>query len=91
MYSIADIPPAMALGVEPNEKDLMQRNPRDPKMGVITKLTWIIIFINSMLIALLSLASYCISFYWLKFPIDITRSMVRKKLKIHSINILLTL
>ncbi|KAG1188008.1 hypothetical protein G6F35_014341 [Rhizopus arrhizus] len=34
---IADIPPAMALGVEPNEKDLMSRPPRNPKMGVLTK------------------------------------------------------
>lgn len=69
----------MALGVEPNEKDLMQRSPRDPKMGVITKVTWLIIFANSMLIALLSLASYCISFYWLKFPLDVSRSMVCKR------------
>ncbi|KAG2208540.1 hypothetical protein INT47_010236 [Mucor saturninus] len=87
---IADIPPAMALGVEPNEEDLMQRNPRDPKMGVITRLTWMIIFINSMLIALLSLAAYCISFYWLKFPIDVTRSMTFTTLTtlqlVHSFN-----
>ncbi|KAG1039249.1 hypothetical protein G6F43_012552 [Rhizopus delemar] len=27
----------MALGVEPNEKDLMSRPPRNPKMGVLTK------------------------------------------------------
>jgi Ca2+-transporting ATPase len=73
---IADIPPAMALGVEPNEKDLMQRNPRNPKMGVITKTTWFIIFTNSMLIALLALASYMISLYVLKFPLQTARSMV---------------
>lgn len=66
----------MALGVEPNEKDLMQRSPRDPKMGVITKITWLIIFVNSMLIAALSLASYCISFYWLGFTLEVARSMV---------------
>lgn len=69
----------MALGVEPNEKDLMQRHPRDPKMGVITKVTWLIIFVNSMLIASLALASYVITLYALKFPIDLARSMVSHK------------
>ncbi|KAG2234949.1 hypothetical protein INT48_005103 [Thamnidium elegans] len=87
---IADIPPAMALGVEPNEKDLMQRHPRDPKMGVITKMTWLIIFINSMLIALLALASYVITLYALKFPIELSRSMTFTTLTtlqlVHSFN-----
>ncbi|KAI8643707.1 hypothetical protein BD408DRAFT_385071 [Parasitella parasitica] len=72
---IADIPPAMALGVEPNEKDLMKRHPRNPKMGVITKLTWFIIFINSMLIASLSIAAYTVSLYVLKFELQVARSM----------------
>lgn len=66
----------MALGVEPNEKDLMDRHPRDPKMGVITKLTWLIIFVNSMLIAILALASYVFNLYALKLPIQLSRSMV---------------
>lgn len=66
----------MALGVEPNEKDLMQRHPRNPKMGVITKLTWLIIFINSMLIAALAIAAYTISLYVLKFDLQVARSMV---------------
>jgi Ca2+-transporting ATPase len=74
--TIADIPPAMALGVEPNEKDLMKRHPRNPKMGVITKLTWFIIFINSMMIAALAIAAYTISLYVLKFELQVARSMV---------------
>ncbi|KAI8079087.1 uncharacterized protein B0P05DRAFT_491402 [Gilbertella persicaria] len=87
---IADIPPAMALGVEPNEKDLMQRNPRNPKMGVITKVTWMVIFLNSMIIAALALASYCISLYVLKFPLQEARSMTFTTLTtlqlVHSFN-----
>jgi Ca2+-transporting ATPase len=75
---IADIPPAMALGVEPNENDLMQRSPRNPKAGVITKTTWFIIFINSMLIAMLALASYIISLYVLGFPLQTARSTVSR-------------
>lgn len=73
---IADIPPAMALGVEPNEKDLMKRKPRNPKMGVITRATWFVIFINSMIIAALSIAAYTFILYYLKFELETARSMV---------------
>lgn len=73
---IADIPPAMALGVEPNEKDLMKRQPRNPKMGVISKVTWLVIFVNSMIIAALSIATYTFSLYYLKYELEIARSMV---------------
>ncbi|KAI7905785.1 uncharacterized protein BX663DRAFT_500904 [Cokeromyces recurvatus] len=87
---IADIPPAMALGVEPNEKDLMNRKPRNPKTEVITKATWLIIFTNSMLIASLAIATYTISLYILKFDLEIARSMTFTTLTtlqlIHSFN-----
>ncbi|KAI8969932.1 hypothetical protein BDF20DRAFT_888480 [Mycotypha africana] len=73
---IADIPPAMALGVESKEMDLMKRKPRDPQMNVITKITWLVIFINSMLIAALSIAAYTISLYVLKVDLQSARSMV---------------
>ncbi|CAO3660084.1 unnamed protein product [Rhizopus microsporus] len=72
---IADIPPAMALGVEPNEKDLMRRPPRNPKMGVLTLVTWLMIFTNSMLIALFSLGAYLISLDVLKMPVPVAQSM----------------
>lgn len=71
----------MALGVEPNEKDLMRRPPRNPKMGVLTLVTWLMIFTNSMLIALLSLGAYLISLDVLKMPVPIAQSMVKKKQK----------
>ncbi|KAI8349622.1 hypothetical protein EDC96DRAFT_519911 [Choanephora cucurbitarum] len=71
---IADIPPAMALGIEPNEADLMQRDPRDPKMGVITKVTWLVIAMNSLIIAALALAVHCLNLFVLNFPIEIARS-----------------
>ncbi|KAI9485475.1 MAG: hypothetical protein EXX96DRAFT_545245 [Benjaminiella poitrasii] len=87
---IADIPPAMALGVEPNEKDLMKRKPRNPKVGVITKSTWLVIFTNSALIASLAIAAYVISLYVLKFDLGTARSMTFTTLTtlqlIHSFN-----
>lgn len=76
---IADIPPAMALGVEPNEKDLMKRKPRNPKMGVITKATWLVIFINSMLISAFAIGVYVFSLYYLKYELETARSMVKIK------------
>lgn len=69
----------MALGVEPNEKDLMRRPPRNPKMGVLTLVTWVMIFTNSMLIALFSLGAYLISLDVLKMPVPVAQSMVKKK------------
>jgi Ca2+-transporting ATPase len=66
----------MALGVEPNEKDLMSRPPRNPKMGVLTKVTWLMIFSNSMLIALFALGTYLISLNVLKMPLSVSQSMV---------------
>lgn len=71
----------MALGVEPNEKDLMRRPPRNPKMGVLTLVTWLMIFTNSMLIALFSLGAYLISLDVLKMPVPVAQSMVKKKSK----------
>lgn len=66
----------MALGVEPNEKDLMSRPPRNPRMGVLTKVTWLMIFSNSMLIAILSLGTYLISLNVLNMSIPVCQSMV---------------
>ncbi|KAI8992370.1 hypothetical protein BDB01DRAFT_841665 [Pilobolus umbonatus] len=87
---IADIPPAMALGVEPTEKKVMERPPRNPKIGVLTKVTWSIIFINSMLIAALSISTYLINLYVLKFPLQESRSMTFTSLTtmqlVHSFN-----
>ncbi|OAD67454.1 hypothetical protein PHYBLDRAFT_86228, partial [Phycomyces blakesleeanus NRRL 1555(-)] len=55
---IADVPPAMALGVEPKERDLMKRSPRNPKMGVLTKVSWTIIFFQSLMMAALTIGTY---------------------------------
>lgn len=33
---IADIPPALALGVDPAVSNIMKRLPRDPKKGIFT-------------------------------------------------------
>lgn len=55
----ADVPPSIALGVEPAETDIMERRPRSTEMGVLTLTTSLIVFINSLAMCLLSFCIYC--------------------------------
>ncbi|KAI8076997.1 hypothetical protein BDF21DRAFT_439139 [Thamnidium elegans] len=55
---IADIPPAIALGMEPKEVGLMKRHPRNPKQDVLSKVTWSIILFQSLMIALLTIGAF---------------------------------
>jgi Ca2+-transporting ATPase len=55
---IADVPPSMSLGIEPNEADVMERAPRDPKRGVLTKITGIVVLYQSLVMGLISLGGY---------------------------------
>src|SRR5690554_302780 len=34
---IADVPPAMALGIDPSASDILHRHPRDPKRGFFSR------------------------------------------------------
>ncbi|KAI9028210.1 hypothetical protein CLU79DRAFT_787889 [Phycomyces nitens] len=72
---IADVPPAMALGVEPKERDLMKRCPRNPKMGVLTKVSWTIIFFQSLMMAALTIGTYVISLRVFDYGIEEARSL----------------
>ncbi|KAI8391393.1 uncharacterized protein BYT42DRAFT_556718 [Radiomyces spectabilis] len=71
---IADIPPAMALGVEPPERAIMKRHPRNPKMGVLTRVTWTVIFLQSMVIAVNTIAAYLIALHVLNYSLEMARS-----------------
>ncbi|KAI9301670.1 hypothetical protein BJ944DRAFT_290754 [Cunninghamella echinulata] len=66
---IADIPPSMALGVEPKEIGLMKRNPRQSTQNVITKITWIIILFQSFLIAGMTITTYLMAIFVLKYSL----------------------
>ncbi|KAF9575995.1 P-type ATPase [Mortierella alpina] len=55
---IADVPPAMALGVEPAEPGLMSRNPRSPKRGILTKTSFSVIMFQSFVMTLLTFGVY---------------------------------
>ncbi|KAI8148387.1 hypothetical protein BJV82DRAFT_647838 [Fennellomyces sp. T-0311] len=73
---IADIPPAMALGVEPREKTLMKRPPRDPRSGVVTRGVWLVILIQSLMMSVLALGSYVLALYRFNYEVHHAQSMV---------------
>ncbi|KAG0024353.1 P-type ATPase [Entomortierella chlamydospora] len=55
---IADVPPAMALGVEPAEPGLMKRTPRSSKRGILTKTSFAVIIFQSLIMTLLTFGVY---------------------------------
>ena len=57
---VTDSLPALALAVDPPEKDIMNRKPLKPKQGVFTKgMTWRIIY-QGIMIGLITLIAFCI-------------------------------
>ncbi len=61
---ITDSLPALALGVEPAEKDVMKRKPRDPKETILHK-SWLFIFSISLMAATVTLVAF-----WIGIPFD---------------------
>jgi Ca2+-transporting ATPase len=55
---VTDSFPALALGMEPPEKDIMQRPPRPPREGVLTLQEGLLILWHGLLIAAACLAGY---------------------------------
>ncbi len=62
---VTDSLPAIALGVEPVEKDVMGRKPLPANQGFFTKGTIIHILAMGVMIATLTLISYCLGMFWL--------------------------
>ncbi|MDR2083414.1 MAG: calcium-translocating P-type ATPase, PMCA-type [Bacteroidales bacterium] len=57
---VTDSLPALALSVDPAEKDIMERKPLDGRKGIMTKPFTIRIFLQGIMISLLSLGAYYI-------------------------------
>ena len=70
---VTDGPPALALGLDPAEKDIMQIPPRDPNKGIFSGKMGFNIFSQGIFIGLLSLSAFYIgiSFY----SLEIARTM----------------
>jgi Ca2+-transporting ATPase len=54
----ADIPPALSLGLEPPEADLMDRKPRDIKQNVLTTSSITVIICQSLVMTLITFVVY---------------------------------
>jgi Ca2+-transporting ATPase len=61
---VTDGLPALALGTEPKEPDIMRRPPRDPSESVLTRETALNILWHGAFITLASLTAYAYGLYW---------------------------
>ncbi|KAJ2602059.1 hypothetical protein EV177_006870 [Coemansia sp. RSA 1804] len=55
---IADIPPALSLGLDPPERNIMSRPPRNPKSGVLTRSTTLVLFLQALFMAVVTFAVF---------------------------------
>ena len=62
---ITDCLPALSLGMEKPENDIMNRKPRDSKEGIFAGGMGVAIAYQGVLVTLITLASYFIGVYWL--------------------------
>ncbi len=62
---ITDCFPALALGMEKPESDVMKRKPRDSKEGIFADGLGFAVAYQGLLVTLITLASYLIGRYWL--------------------------
>lgn len=86
---VTDSLPAIALGLEPAEKDIMNRKPIDSKKGIFADGLWNKIITEGMMIGMLTLISFSIgNKYW---GLDVGRTMAFISIGllelVHSINI----
>ncbi len=58
MNLLTDSLPAIAIGMEPTEKNLLSEKPRDPKEGILNKSFAINLFVQGGLIAVATMAAY---------------------------------
>jgi len=57
---VTDSFPAIALGLDPMEKDIMNKKPKDPKKGLFADGLWSKIFIEGLMIGMLTLVAFSI-------------------------------
>jgi len=60
---IADVPPALALGIDPPASDVLRRHPRDPHKGIFSKHTILIVLFQGLSMSGLTIALYVIALY----------------------------
>jgi magnesium-transporting ATPase (P-type) len=84
---VADIPPALALGIDNESSDIMARKPRNPKTGVFTKKSAFVILYNGLSMAVIALVVYIIAIYGENYDVDDSpEERGEKKLRIKNNN-----
>ena len=86
---VTDSLPAIALGLEPEEKDIMHKKPRDSKKGIFSDGLWGRIFVEGVMIGMLTILAFSIGNY--KYGLEVGRTMAFVSLGllelVHSFNI----
>ena len=86
---VTDSLPAIALGLEPPEKDIMSKKPRDNKKSIFADGLWSKIFIEGIMLGMLTLVSFSIGNHL--YGVEVGRTMAFVSLGllelIHSFNI----
>jgi Ca2+-transporting ATPase len=72
---IADVPPAMSLGMEPPEKNVMHRKPRNPNQSVLNWMSSSLILIQGFGMTMLTLGALLFSTYY--YPKEQSEDMSR--------------
>lgn len=86
---VTDSLPAIALGLEPPDKDIMNRKPQDSKKGIFADGLWSKIFVEGTMLGLLTLVAFSIGNHFYSVEVGRTMAFVSLGLLelIHSFNI----
>src|SRR3989344_584811 len=80
--------PSLALGMEPGESDVMERNPRDTKKGILTKERWVILAVEGFIMGLSTFLLFRHAFFIYGIEVARTLAFVGLNLAelVHSLN-----
>ena len=86
---VTDSLPAIAIGLEPPEKDIMQRKPQDSKKGIFSDGLWNKIIVEGIMLGMLTLVAFSIGNKY--YGIEVARTMAFVSIGllelVHSFNI----
>merc|ERR1712232_952096 len=56
---VTDLPPSIALGMEPGEKTILKKQPRPKEEPIVLMWMWVSILMNSIILSAVIIAVYC--------------------------------
>ncbi len=85
---ITDGLPALALGVDPPEFDVMRRPPRDLREGILHKKRWVYMMIEGSIMGISTFALFLFALYHFSYPVAQTMTFVALALSqlVHAFN-----